>query len=238
MFMTHIFQTICILFALTVTIAVGAVGFAAYRALDKLGLAADAMTATMTNVNRPCGGGHPCGTLAEIGKAVVKVGDILVTSQKQEQDTAMAAQQTITAVTQVATHAEVLTDSLAGTSNAATGTLAQAQTDLGTLNGSIAATQPLLVAYTQTGDDLDALLKRKAVGETIDSFAVITTNAATMSGTGSHMLTTFDALETHYSDPVLHPSKNPWIRAGGAIKPYLPLAVKTVSCWAVPGSCL
>jgi methyl-accepting chemotaxis protein len=127
---------------------------------------------TLVNVNRPCkgpAGPDACGTLAEINKATIQVGDILKTSQMQEKDTARAAQQTMTAVDQMAAHADALTDSLSGTANAATGALTQAQTDLRTLDGTIAAAQPLLAAYTASGYDLDALLKDKSIHRTIDN---------------------------------------------------------------------
>ena len=187
--MIRAFQISCILLVLTAVVAVGACGFAAYKAFEKLGEAADGITATLANLNRPCGTGKPCGTLAEIGKATVKVGDILVTSQRQEQDTARAAQATMTAVDQMAAHAGALTDSLAGTASAATGTLAQARVDLGTMNDSIAATKPLLEASTATigrvgvaSDDLDTLLKRKAIGDLLDQFAGIATHGNAIAG--------------------------------------------------------
>jgi hypothetical protein len=187
--MIRAFQISCILLVLTAVVAVGACGFAAYKAFEKLGAAADGITFTLVNINRPCGTGKPCGTLAEIGKATIKVGDILVTSQRQEQDTARAAQATMTAVDQMAAHAGALTDSLAGTASAATGTLAQARVDLGTMNDSIAATKPLLEASTATigrvgvaSDDLDTLLKRKAIGELLDQFAGIATHGNAIAG--------------------------------------------------------
>ena len=187
--MIRAFQISCILLVLTAVVAVGACGFAAYKAFEKLGAAADGITFTLVNINRPCGTGKPCGTLAEIGKATIKVGDILVTSQRQEQDTARAAQATMTAVDQMAAHAGALTDSLAGTASAATGTLAQARVDLGTMNDSIAATKPLLEAITATigrlgvaSDDLDTLLKRKAIGDLLDQFAGIATHGNAIAG--------------------------------------------------------
>ena len=187
--MIRAFQISCILLVLTAVVAVGACGFAAYKAFEKLGAAADGITFTLVNINRPCGTGKPCGTLAEIGKATIKVGDILVTSQRQEQDTARAAQATMTAVDQMAAHAGALTDSLAGTASAATGTLAQARVELGTMNDSIAATKPLLEARTATigrlgvaSDDLDTLLKRKAIGDLLDQFAGIATHGNAIAG--------------------------------------------------------
>jgi hypothetical protein len=143
-------------------------------------------------VNRPCkgpAGPDACGTLAEINKATIQVGDIVKSSQMEEKDTAKAAQATMGAVDQMAAHANVLTDSLAGTANAATGTLTQARVDLGTMNDSIAATKPLLEASTATigrvgvaSDDLDTLLKRKAIGDLLDQFAGIATHGNAIAG--------------------------------------------------------
>jgi hypothetical protein len=190
--MIRAFQISCILLVLTAVVAVGACGFAAYKAFEKLGEAADGVTATLVNVNRPCkgpAGPDACGTLAEINKATIQVGDIVKSSQMEEKDTAKAAQATMTAVDQMAAHAGALTDSLAGTASAATGTLAQARVDLGTMNDSIAATKPLLEASTATigrlgvaSDDLDTLLKRKAIGDLLDQFAGIATHGNAIAG--------------------------------------------------------
>ena len=96
-------------------------GYQAAPTLSKLNAALD-------TINRPCGGGHPCGTLANADKAMVKVGDILVTSQYQEKDVALAAEHDMGAVDGLAAH-------LNGTADALTGTA----------NGAIAAAKPLLV---------------------------------------------------------------------------------------------
>src|SRR5579863_4158515 len=120
----------------------------------------------LDTINRPCateaekaaGKDHPCGTLANIDKAVVKVGDLLVTSQRQEQDIAKAAQANMGAVNDLAGRLNTVADKLSGTAAAATGTLQQAQTDLATLDGSIAATKPLLTHADAAVSDLDAIL--------------------------------------------------------------------------------
>ena len=117
-------------------------------ALDKWGDASPQETLTKLNqsldtINRPCGNGHPCGTLANADKAMVKVSDILVTSQLQERDVAKAAESNMEAVNGLAEHLNKTADALSDTAKAGTGTLQQARTDLGTLNGSIAALTPL-----------------------------------------------------------------------------------------------
>jgi len=80
-------------------------------------------------------------------------------------------------------------DAVTETANAAKGTLTQATTDLGTLNGSIAATKPLLEASAATigkagvaTDDLDTLIKRKAVGDLLDNLAGVTAHGNAIAG--------------------------------------------------------
>ena len=80
-------------------------------------------------------------------------------------------------------------DAVTETANAAKGTLTQATTDLGTLNGSIAATKPLIEAGTTTisrvgvaSDDLDALLKKRAIEELLDNLAGITHHGNAIAG--------------------------------------------------------
>jgi hypothetical protein len=104
----------------------------------------------LETINRPCGGGHPCGTLANLDKMQVKIGDLLVTSQLQERDIAKAAQANMAAVNGLADHLNKTADALAETSQAATGTLNQAQVDFGTLNTTIAGLQPLEASLTGT----------------------------------------------------------------------------------------
>lgn len=57
---------------------------------------------TDDHLNRPCGDGEPCGTLAEANKVLVKTGDAIVTTQIQEQAITphtIAAMDSITALT-------------------------------------------------------------------------------------------------------------------------------------------
>jgi ABC-type transporter Mla subunit MlaD len=63
------------------------------------------------------------------------------------------------------------------TVDAATGTLTAATDTLGEGKRTIAAAQPLLEAYTRSGEDLDALLKDRAIHETLDNVRAVTQNA-------------------------------------------------------------
>jgi hypothetical protein len=134
-------------------------------------------------INRPCGGGHPCGTLANADKAMVKVGDILVTSQLQERDVAKAAESNMAAVNGLATHLNKTADALTATSNAATGSIyafkGSADALTGTFNaatGTLHATQAPIDALTQDASDLDALLKSPSIYGTLDNVNLLTGN--------------------------------------------------------------
>lgn len=76
--------------------------------IKKLGVAGDGLNSTLTIINRPCASKDtnglllPDGTLCTLDKTVVKVGDILVTSQRQEKDVADAAKSNMAAVNLVA----------------------------------------------------------------------------------------------------------------------------------------
>jgi hypothetical protein len=140
---------------------------------------------TLDTINRPCGGGHPCGVLANLDKTQAKIGDLVVTSQLQERDVAKAAEHNMKAVDGLASHLNATADALTGTAQGATETLQQAKVDLSTLDATIATGKPLLDAATitvakagDTADSLNDLLKDKAINQTIDNTAVISGNFA------------------------------------------------------------
>lgn len=76
--------------------------------LTSISATTDRLNGTLDIVNRPCASKDaagmllPDGTLCTLDKTVVKIGDIVVTSQKQEKDVADAAQSNMAAVSQVA----------------------------------------------------------------------------------------------------------------------------------------
>ena len=156
------------------------------------------MNAALDTINRPCGDGHPCGTLANIDKTVVKVGDAVVTTQMQER---AIAPHTIAAMDTFNTAARKLggtADSLSGTATALTGTANAATATLGEGQRTIAAAQPLMAAYTRSGDDLDLLIRDNAA-----PLHATLVHAAGMSASGDLMLA--DAQwKTHQ---LLHPDK-------------------------------
>ena len=196
--MTRTFQAACILLTLTAALAVGAVGFASYIAVlqladawKKVGTAADGMTASLRTVNA-----SKWGTLAEIDATLLQlrltidaVNKVAIHEQHQLDTYDGYGAQLFTDFHGLAGKGGTAVDAVTGTANAATGTLHAATADLGTLNGSIAATKPLLEASTATigrlgvaSDDLDTLLKRKAIGELLDQFAGIATHGNAIAG--------------------------------------------------------
>jgi hypothetical protein len=85
--------------------------------------------------------------------------------------------------------------------------------------------------------DMRGYLKSKAVADfQADMFSTVHSFAG-IANDGQHMVSIGNQVETKLTYSYLHPSKNPWVRTGNALKPYAPLAVKTAACWAVPGSC-
>jgi hypothetical protein len=176
---------------LTAVVAVGACGFAAYKAFEKLGAAADGMTASLRTVNA-----SKWGTLAEIDATLLQlrltidaVNKVAIHEQHQLDTYDGYGAQLFTDFHGLAGKGGTAVDAVTGTANAATGTLGQARVDLGTMNDSIAATKPLLEASTATigrlgvaSDDLDTLLKRKAIGDLLDQFAGIATHGNAIAG--------------------------------------------------------
>lgn len=125
------------------------------------------LNAALDTINRPCGAGHPCGSLANADKAMVKVGDILVTSQLQEKDVAKAAESNMAAMNDLTGH-------LNKTADALTGTALGASVALGTANESIAAAKPLLTnlaatsaSFTGLSDSLNARISDPAIDKII-----------------------------------------------------------------------
>jgi hypothetical protein len=225
--MIRAIQSACILLVLTVTLAVGAVGFAAYRAFDhiadagkKVGAAADGITATLAIVNRPCASVDEKGKLlldgpiCELDEAIHDVRKITTASGEQVKQTGLLISATAKMMDGAAGDVHTVSGALAGTANAATGTLTAATGTLDEGKRTIQAAQPLLVSYTRSGDDLDTLLKRKAIGDTLDSLAGITSHADAITGDAQRVS---DDLTRRYFAPV------PWWHKVG---PFAEFGVK------------
>ena len=141
--------------------------------LTQAGTSAQSLNATLALVNQPCGGGKPCGVVANLNKTITKVGDAIVTTQLQEHQTAphvIAAMDTFNTAAQ----------KLGGTATALTGTANEATATLGEGQRVIASASPLLAQSTETITDLDALLKDSAIHQTLSHVESISSSADTI----------------------------------------------------------
>ena len=178
--MTRWFQILLAACACALTAALcWCVIFRLAPALDAWGKSAPPdLSATVTRVNalldqagHPCAPG-PCGLLPAATKAVTKSGDAIATTQLVERSSAAKVNATMDALATIPEHVNMSAD-------AATGVMAQAQVDLVSLNAPIKAVNPLLLNAGDAVSDLDALLKDKAVHDTLTNV-----DAATASGAG------------------------------------------------------
>lgn len=177
-------------------------------AIDRWGAAAPDLKSTIDAIS------GPRGTLHEVNKAIVKIGDAVVTTQIQERKTQPYIVATMDEFSQTAKH-------LSGTANAATGTLNAATDTLGEGKRTIADAQPLLIQLTENGaslqrttDTLNDTLKRKAVGEMLDNLAGITGHTNALMDDGQRV---GDDLTRRYFTP------SPWYYKLG---PFVELGAK------------
>ena len=148
----------------------------------------------------------PRGTLHEADKAIVKIGDAVVTTQLQERRIAPATIAAVNSLVSIAPHANAAMDSASGTAEALTATAQSATETLAEGQRTIAAAQPLLKSYTQSGADLDALLKQKSITDTLANIDGTTRNFQDVTGD-------FAKVTHKASDDYLAPK--PWYRKVG-----------------------
>jgi hypothetical protein len=144
-------------------------------AVDKWGNAAPDLKPTLDAIS------GPRGTLWQANKAIVKIGDAIVTTQMAERN---IAPHTISAVDSLKVAAQTLSaasGALAGTANAATESAQALTVALGIANQTIGAAQPVLANSDAAVDDLRALLKNQAITATL-------TNVQSMTAQGSAIL--------------------------------------------------
>lgn len=146
-------------------------------AVDKWGDSAPDLKPTLDAIS------GPRGTLHEVNKAVVKMGDAVVTTQLQERAIAPATIATLNSLATIAPHANLVLDNSKLTLDAATQT-AQALTDtLGEGKRTIAALQPLEASLTRNSDDINAVIRDNA-----PSLHLTLQNAASMTSSGAGIL--------------------------------------------------
>ena len=127
-----------------VAVKVGSAADASTASMVQITATASTLNKTLVSINQPCAPG-PCGTIPSMNKAIVKIGDAVVTTQLQERAIVPA---TIAAMNTLNASA----GKFGQTADALTGTAQAATTSLGTLDTSVAATKPLLASLTATSD--------------------------------------------------------------------------------------
>jgi hypothetical protein len=163
------------------------------------------LNSTLETINRPCGAKDSNGlalapgTLCDVNKAVEKISDVTVATQQQVQLTGKLVNSASTTMQSVATdfHSEM---EVAENTTKSVGDLAdQGTTDLKTADTTLAAIQPPLNSFNTLELHLDALFQNPAILTTM-------TNVATMTTTGTHMLTTLDLVENKITKCTLYPN--------------------------------
>jgi len=152
------------------------------RGFWRWGSAAPDLAPTLTKlnqaldtVNHSCAPG-PCGTLANVDKLTVKIGDLAVTSQRQVAQSSAIVTAAAANLNKAGDSVTELTGHLNKTADAATGLTVALTGDANEAKTTIAGFQPLVAAYTQSGNDLDALLKDHAIHDTLTDLQVTTQN--------------------------------------------------------------
>lgn len=201
--MTRLLQSALAILALTVSISVGALGFAGYRAITALSTTLSRINAALDTINRP-----KSGTLSMLDDTILQ-GRLTIDAANK---VAIHEQTQLGAIDGYASHLDRevsnlagsgsrTLDAITGTARGATDTLSAAQTDLKTLDTSLTAFPPLLERSTATVGDLDALLKDKAVYGTLD-------NVQSMTSSGSAILIDARTLADKTTGDILKPK--PW----------------------------
>lgn len=187
---------------------------------------------TLANVNRPCkgkAGPDACGVLAQINKAVIDIGDITVTTQIQVKQTATLVAQYGKMLNGIAldihgemAEAQKATTALAGTAQAATGTIQTADSfisgEQARVDAILGQSATLLATGNTTVGHLDTLISDPNVALTLK-------NVQGMTFTGNHMLLTGDQVETKLAECTLHPHLSCYLKSdllfGAQIGGYL-----------------
>jgi hypothetical protein len=172
-----------------------------------------ALNDTLTIVNRPCSAKNAQGqllkdgTLCKVNTAVTQIGDIAVTSQMQVKQSGKLIDTASNSLNRVSNALASEVVALKGTTNAATGFVKQATTDLTTAQPALADLDPLVKQYTVAGSDLDTTIKSvnaKVNDPVMNAYVTdFTKHVDSMSASGDLMLA--DAQWKEHQ--LLHPDK-------------------------------
>ena len=186
------------------------------------GLVGAAAVNLNTEITRPCRGPKgpdACGLLAQVKKVAIDSGDAVVTAQLQVKQTSQLIASTTVDLDSAAADIHQTAIAVSGTAQAGT-------SFLNVLANPDSGLPAAVNAYTESGNDLDALLKKKAVSDFVDNLAPLSANLAAGTATADKMLATADQVETKATSDYLHPSKNPLKRTWQAIEPFSVAAAK------------
>ncbi len=138
---------------------------AAIVALDKWGNAAPDLKPTLEAIS------GPRGTLHEVNKAAVKIGDAIVQTQLVERATTPHVTTAMDQFGAAAVHLSGTADALSKTASAGAQTLNALTVDEIALKQPIESANYVILKAGNSVDDFDALLKRKAIGDVLDNLA-------------------------------------------------------------------
>jgi hypothetical protein len=190
----------------------GAIGYSTLKLPDLAPTLARANTALDT-INHPCAPG-PCGTLANVDKLVVKVGDIAVDTQRQVRQSGTlinAASQSLTSTSQhldaaigtanvQLTHIAPLLDAVRGAADAIPGTLKH-------VNDAADGVTPILANADGAVSDFRRFLTAPALNATLSNVDALTAAWARISTNGAKIT---DKMTADYFKPTpwyLYPIK-------------------------------
>ena len=159
---------------------------------------------TLAEINRPCQPikGHiykvneakPCGTLADIAQTLRTMRGMMGTIETAGNH----ENSQLSRYDAIATQTSDLLVSFRGTADAATGTAQETTAMLSSIRTTTDQLPPLIAASTASVNDLDALLKDKAIDRTLTNVDTSTANFAVVSGN-------FARVTTFYADDITKP---------------------------------
>jgi hypothetical protein len=168
----------------------------------------------------------PTGTIAEVNKLLLALKSTtvhidLAARHEDQQLTVLDAQER-----QLFADTHGTLGELKNTATALTGTAQAATATLGEGQKTIRAAQPLLASFTESGDNLNVLLKRQAITQFVDNLGPLSQNLVAITGVSSDMLTTADQVERKATNSYLHPSHNVFVRVWQTASPFVVAGAK------------
>ena len=159
-------------------------------------------SSTLDAINAPCVGFHgsvTCGPIAQLSQTAKNVGIVAGLSAQQVKQSGVLIDSAAKSVTEVSAHVNRTADALTQTAQGATDTLAEGKR-------TIAAIQPVLGAFKQDVDDINALLRDEAIHRTLANLDATTQN---LGGITLDARLVSDKISADYLRP-----KTPWSRIG------------------------